>query len=154
MEKSKLLVKTFDGSLLSLKIKPKCRESSVEFSVKYYDYDGDGNLKKARIVFREAVSVDFEINYFDNCIGSELLGFYEIFGEEYKRRLIEKIFVNRRESFLLHGDYDYDAEDEQDMLNWRGAVNEMLLEVEKYRLFQQQTQGGTYYILASGYDII
>ncbi|MDD3242766.1 MAG: hypothetical protein PHD32_03455 [Eubacteriales bacterium] len=153
-EKSKLLIKTFDGSLLNLKINPKCLNSSVEFSIKYYDYDGDKSLKKAKIVFKKVVSVDFEINYFDNFIGAELFGFYEIFDSEKKKQMIEKVFSNRLEGYLYHGDYDYDANEQHDMLNWREPVDSIMLELEKYRLFQQQTQGGIYYVLAAEYDVI
>lgn len=43
---SKLLIKTFDGSLMDIKIKPKCKDSTVTFNVKYYDHEGDGSLNK------------------------------------------------------------------------------------------------------------
>jgi hypothetical protein len=113
---SKLLIKTFDGSLLNLKIKPNCLNSSVEFNIKYYDYDGDGSLLTARIIFKEVVSVDFEVNYFDNCIGAELFGFYEIFSPEKKKEMLEKVFKTRLDGYLYHGDYNYDAKEENDML--------------------------------------
>ena len=95
---SQLLLKTFDGSLTKLKLKPKCRDSRVEFAIKYFDYDGDG--------------------------------------------------------YLYHGDYDYDAAEENDMLNWREPVEELYKNMDKYHLYQQQTQGGIYYILAGGYEVI
>ena len=38
---SKLLIKTFDGSLFDFTVTPKCMDSSVEFNMAYYDYDGD-----------------------------------------------------------------------------------------------------------------
>lgn len=79
---SKLLMKTYDGSLSRLKIKPKCKDSTVEFAIKYYDYDGDGSLVKAKVLFHKAAAIDFEVNLFDNFFGAELFGFYEIFQEE------------------------------------------------------------------------
>lgn len=151
---SKLLIKTFDGSLLKLNIKPKCMNSIVAFDIQYYDYDGDNALIQAKIIFKEVVSIDFEINFFDNCIGSELCGFYEIFDNEKKKEMIEKIFQARREGHLYHGDYDYDENDENDRLNWREPIDKIVGNIGKYNLYQQQTDGGIYYILASGYDII
>ena len=65
---SKLLIKTFDGSMPQLVIRPKCNQTQVELDIQYYDYDGDGKLKKAKILFRDVVSIDFEVNYFDNCV--------------------------------------------------------------------------------------
>lgn len=151
---SKLLLKTFDGSLLNLKLKPKCMDSKVEFSIKYFDYDGDGTPVNAKVLFHGVVAIDLEVNLFDNFIGAELFGFYEIFQTDKKKAMVEKIFKNRLEGFLCIGDYDYDANEENDMLNWRNPVNELFENIEKYHLYQQQTQGGIYYILASGYDII
>ena len=154
--KSKLLIKTFDGSLLRLKLRPKCLNSIVEFDLKYYDYDGedDATLIKAKIVFSEVVAIDFELNLFDNYIGAELFGFYEIFNQEKKKEMIEKIFQTRLQGFLYHGDYDnYDANEESDMLNYMHPIDEICKKLDKYHLYQQQTQGGIYYILAAGYTI-
>ena len=83
---SKLLIKTFDGSLMDIKIKPKCKDSTVTFNVKYYDHEGDGSLMKVKILFQHVVAIHFEVNLFDNCIGSELCGFYEIFNVDKKKR--------------------------------------------------------------------
>lgn len=150
---SKLLIKTYDGSLSRLKLKPKCKDSTVEFAIKYYDYDGDGALIKAKVLFHKVAAIDFEVNLFDNYIGAELSGFYEIFQEDKKKEIVEKIFSNRRDGFLYHGDYNYDPADKHDMLNWRKPVNEICKKMEKYHLYQQQTQGGIYYILAKYYEV-
>ncbi len=151
---SKLLVKTFDGSLVHLKLKPACMSSTVEFDIQYYDYDGDESLVKAKVIFREAASIDFEINLFDNPIGAELCGFYELFQTETKREIVEKLFRNRLEGFLYHGDYNYNADDKHDMLNWREPIDELYKNLDTYHLYQQQTQGGVYYILAKSFEII
>ena len=153
-ETSKLLIKTFDGSLANLKLKPKCMNSTVEFDIRYYDYDGDNSLVKAKVIFREVASIDFEINLFDNYVGAELCGFYEIFQTEKKKEIIEKIFTNRLDGFLYHGNYNYDANEENDMLNWREPIDELYKNLDEYHLYQQQTQGGIYYILAKSFDII
>lgn len=47
-ENSKLLIKTYDGSLVNLKLKPKCMNSTVEFNIKYYDEDD--SIVKAKII--------------------------------------------------------------------------------------------------------
>lgn len=151
-ENSRLLIKTYDGSLVNLKLKPKCMNSTVEFNIKYYDEDD--SLVKAKMIFSEVVSIDFEINLFDNDIGAELSGFYEIMNVKKKKEMVEKIFKNRLDGFLYHGDYNYDADDEHDMLNWRESVEELYQNLDQYKLYQQQTQGGIYYILAKGFEII
>ncbi|MBQ1393997.1 MAG: hypothetical protein IIY81_10800 [Lachnospiraceae bacterium] len=153
-EKSKLLIKTFDGSLKNLKVKPKGINSIVEFTIQYYDYEVEESLVKAKVIFYEVVSIDFEVNLFDNCIGAELFGFYEIFQEEKKKELVEKIVRNRRDGFLYHGNYDYDETDENDMLNWRGPMEKLYENIKEYHLYQQQTEGGIYYILANRFEII
>lgn len=153
-EKSKLLIKTFDGSLKNLKVKPKGINSIVEFTIQYYDYEGEESLVKAKVIFYEVVSIDFEVNLFDNCIGAELFGFYEIFQEEKKKELVEKIVRNRRDGFLYHGNYDYDETDENDMLSWRGPMEKLYENIKEYHLYQQQTEGGIYYILANRFEII
>lgn len=153
-EKSKLLIKTFDGSLKNLKVKPKGINSIVEFTIQYYDYEVEESLVKAKVIFYEVVSIDFEVNLFDNCIGAELFGFYEIFQEEKKKELVEKIVRNRRDGFLYHGNYNYDETDENDMLNWRGPMEKLYENIKEYHLYQQQTEGGIYYILANRFEII
>lgn len=153
-EKSKLLIKTFDGSLKNLKVKPKGINSIVEFTIQYYDYEREESLVKAKVIFYEVVSIDFEVNLFDNCIGAELFGFYEIFQEEKKKELVETIVRNRRDGFLYHGNYDYDETDENDMLNWRESVEKLYENIKEYHLYQQQTEGGIYYILAKRFEII
>lgn len=100
------------------------------------------------------ISVNFEVNYFENYIGAELFGFYEIFCSDNKTEMIEKVFSTRLDGYLYHGDYDYDPNDENDILNYRESVNDIFDDLENYHLYQQQTQGDIYYILASGYEIV
>ena len=151
---SKLLLKTFDGSMSRLMITPKCDQTEVELDIQYYDYDGDKTLKKACIRFHSVISIDFEINYFDNCIGAELFGFYEIDWLEKKREMIEKVFHTRKDGFLLHGNYDYEPDNGHDMLNFRERIQAVYENIGQYHLYQQQTEGGIYYILAKGFALI
>ena len=151
---SKLLLKTFDGSMSRLMITPKCDQTEVELDIQYYDYDGDKTLKKACIHFHSVISIDFEVNYFDNCIGAELFGFYEIDWLEKKREMIEKVFHTRKDGFLLHGNYDYEPDNDHDMLNYRERIQAVYENIGQYHLYQQQTEGGIYYILAKGFALI
>ncbi len=153
-QKSKLLIKTFDGSLLKLSLNPKYMDSTVQFDIKYYDYDNAGDIVEAKVLFKEVVSIDIEINLFANCIGAELFGFYEIFDVEKKKEMVEKVFLTRLDGYLYHGEYNYDPNEENDMLNWRKPIEELYERIDKYHLYQQQTEGGIYYILSSGYSII
>ena len=41
---------------------------------------------KVKIIFQQVVAIHFEVNLFDNCIGSELCGFYEIFNVDKKKK--------------------------------------------------------------------
>lgn len=148
--KSNLLINTYDGSLLELRVRPQCRETTVEFDITYYDEE-DKSVS-AVLIFENVISVDFEVNYFDNYIGAELFGFYEIEDRDRKRDMIERIFENRKEGYLASGAYDYDAEDEHDMLNCRQEFDE--IDPAAYHLYQQQTQGGVYHILAGGYELV
>ena len=151
---SKLLLKTFDGSMSRLMITPKCDQTEVELDIQYYDYDGDKTLKKACIRFHSVISIDFEINYFDNCIGAELFGFYEIGWPEKKREMIEKVFHTHKDGFLLHGNYDYEPDNGHDMLNYRERMQTVDEHLAQYHLYQQQTEGGIYYLLAGGYELL
>lgn len=149
--KSKLILSTYDGTMKKLNINQKYTDSKVEFNIKYYDEKD--RVIKALIIFKGVIAIDFEINYFNNSIGSELFGFYEIFDTTAKINMIEKIFNNRLEGYLYHGDYDYEPKDENDMLNYKEELNEVVKEIDKYKLYQQQTEGGIFYILASSYEI-
>ena len=40
------------------------------------------------------------------------------------------------------------------MLNYRKPIDEIFENLEKYHLYQQQTQGGIYYILAGSYELV
>ena len=153
--KSKLLLATHDGSITECKLLPQSGETRVEFSVQYYQLeDGAERSVSAVLRFSQVASVDLEVNFFDNPVGAELGGFYEILDEDFKKQMLEKIFENRRSGYLFHGDYDYDPEEPADILNFRPPMEGLLGELHQYRLFQQQTQGGIYHILCKRYELI
>lgn len=149
--KSKLILKTFDGTMKKLNINPKSKDSKIEFHIKYYNEEDI--LTKALIVFKGVIAIDFEINYFDNYIGSELHGFYEIFDTTAKIKMVEKIFNNRLKGVLYHGDYNYDLTEQNDWLNYRENLDKVVKEIDKYKLYQQQTEGGIFYILGLNYEV-
>ena len=96
-ERSKLLLATFDGSLEKIKIKPEREYSRVKCKVRYYEEKAEGAVVKAEIVFDHVVAIAFFVNQFENTIGAELGGFYEIFDRGKKKEMLERNFVRRRE---------------------------------------------------------
>ena len=153
--KSKLLLNTHDGSLTACTICPRSEDTQVEFAVCYYRRENGEERKVSAVLrFSQVASVDVEINFFDNPIGAELGGFYEILDEDFKKQMLEKVFRNRKEGYLFHGDYDYNPEEPGDILNFRPPIEGVLGELAQYRLFQQQAQGGIYHILCKRYELI
>ncbi len=150
--KSKLILNTFDGTMKNLQILPQQRETVVEFEINYYNYED--KAIHALMQFNDVIAIDFQVNYFDNCFGTDLCGFYEIIDIDYKANLLNKIFLNRREGFLMHGDYHYDEEDKNDKLNWRDPVESILQEIDQYHLYQQQTDGGVFLIFCKDFILI
>ena len=152
MEKSKLLLSTFDAHLTKLKIVPKCRHTKVSYKLKLYDEALQKTVGKT-MRFEDVVSIEFRMNYFDNPIGAEVCGFYEIFSKKEKEKMLERNFASRKDSCLFHGDYNYDPKDPHDLLNNRDGIEHILKKLDRYRLFQQQTLGGTYLLLAKRWSV-
>lgn len=153
--KSKLLLNTHDGTLTECRLRPRSEDTQVEFAVQYYRHEnGEEGSVSAILRFTQVASMDLEVNFFDNPIGAELGGFYEILDQDFKKRMLERVFLNRKEGYLFHGDYDYDPGEPADILNFRPPMEQVLGELAQYRLFQQQTQGGIYHILCKRYELI
>lgn len=152
-KQSRPLLDTCDGSMKHIQIRPKYKKSTVIFKLTYYDDTKQGALTKVKLIFKKVIALSFSMNYFDTPIGAELCGFYEITDKEKKRELIEQNFRQRKEGFLCHGNYTYDPEDPDDMLNYRKTLEKTEKKLHKYHLYQQQTTGGIYYILAKSYEI-
>ena len=146
-EKSKLLLSTYDARLTDLKISPKCCNTKMSYKLKMYDETLQKKITKM-MYFENVVAIEFSMNYFDNPIGTECCGFYEILEMQEKEDLLERNFISRRNGFILHGDYVYDEQEPNDILNYRESIDDIRKELSQYRLFQQQTTGGIYYILA------
>ena len=150
IKKSKLVLETFDANMKKVTIIPRCLCTEIDFHIEYYDKD---ILKSVIIIFENVIAIDFEINLFDNPIGSELSGLYEILDNSAKNNMIEKVFQNRLNKFLDCGDYHYDKYDEGNILNYRGNLNRIKQETSKYHLYEQQSIGGVYTILSESYVI-
>lgn len=73
--------------------------------------------------------------------------------ETEKAELIRENYRDRRREFLLAGYDGYDPEDGNDLLNYTGELERVLSKVESYHLYQQQTLGGTYRLVAGGFKM-
>ena len=152
---STLLLNTCDGSLTEFKVRPQGEDTQAEFAISYYQRgNGAEDSISGVLRFSQVASLDLEVNFFDNPIGAELGGFYEILDDDFKRQILEKIFANRKEGYLFHGDYNYVPLEPADILNFRPPMEDVLGEMDRYRLFQLQTQGGIYHILCRHYQLI
>lgn len=147
---SKLILNTFDGNLLTSTIEPNFKDTKITFNIKYYNKD---ELINACLIFDNVVSIDFEINFFDNYNNSQLWGLYEIFDKKHKIAMIEKVFQKRINDFIKYGNYDYDKENENDILNSRENYLEITNNIDGYHLYEHQTLGGIFLILAKNYYI-
>ena len=147
MKKSQLLLPNYDAQLTELKIIPKCNNTIISYKLKMYEEDSPRRVTKI-MRFEDVVAITFQMNYFENTIGSEVCGFYEIFQPERKRSLLERNFISRKDNYLFHDDYNYDPDDPHDILNLRENIEEILRELDDYHLYDQQTVVGSYLILA------
>ena len=147
----KLLLGNFDGSMERLELLPECGAARAVFHTRYWERE-DRSVE-AVVTFFGVIAISFSVNYFDNPMGSELFGLYELEDEAEKVRLIRDNFSIRRREFLLAGYDGYDPEDEDDLLNSPREMEQAILRIKRYHLYQQQTQGGTYRLVARGYKM-
>lgn len=152
MKKSQLLLSTFDAQLTELKIIPKCNNTKISYKLKMYEEDSQQRVTKT-IRFEDVAAIEFQMNYFENVIGAEVCGLYEIFQPERKQSLLERNYISRKDNYLFHGDYHYDSDDPHDLLNYRESIEDVLRELDDYHLYDQQTTGGSYLILAKRWSI-
>lgn len=149
---SKQLMVTHDARLTKLKITPKCQKTKLSYHLKIYDRKKERNVTR-KFCFSGVAAISFSLNYFDNPVGAEVCGFYEIFDREAKEELLEQNFAARKQGFLQHGDYAYDPLEQSDLLNERTMFERTLAKLDSYRLFEQQTTGGIYRILAKKWEV-
>ena len=150
MKKSQLALSTYDARLTEMKITPKCLNTKVSYKLKLYDETLERTVNR-KMCFEGVAAIAFFMNYFEDPIGAEVCGFYEIFERDVKEKLLEDNFIARRERFLFHGDYNYEPDEPHDLLNYRESMEEVMEEIDQYHLYEQQTTGGVYLILAKGW---
>lgn len=98
--------------------------------------------------------IDFRINYFDNMIGAEVLGLFEIIDRNFIDVLVKEIFERRKEIYLLEGNYNYDEDDEADMLNSFDIMATFSAEKDGYHAYVQNVDAGVYIIVAKELQIV
>lgn len=146
--RTKVLLSNFDGTMSRLEVLPACQDTQVLLYTQYWNREDQ--LVSVELEFSGVVAADFSVNYLDNPIGSELCGFYELEDEEEKMRLLRKNFDRRRREFLLTG-YQLQEDDPGELLNDFELLEQVSLGA--YHLYEQQTMGGVYRILAKGWKI-
>ena len=152
MKKTELILANFDARIPKIEIKPKNIASKVIISSKMYDEETDKKIS-VKILFEDVAAIDFRINLFDCMIGAEAFGLYCIRDKEFIESITRTIFERRKEIFLLEGDYNYDANDEHDMLNCLDILGEFGENIEEYAAYIQNVEAGVYIIVAKKFRI-
>lgn len=147
MKKAELILANFDARIPKIEIKPKNTDSEVVVSSKMYDEE-TGEKIRVRIRFRHVAAIDFRINLFDCMIGAEAFGLYCIRDKEFIEAVTRGIFDRRKEVLLLEGNYNYDEDDEHDMLNCFDVLGDFSKNIDDYAAFVQNVDGGEYIIIA------
>ena len=149
----RLIVKNFDARIPKIEIKPKGSSSKIVIHSKIYDETHNKKIN-VKIHFDDVAAIEFCINYFDNMIGAEALGLYEIEDVDFVDSIVKRNFERRKEVYLLEGDYEYDPSEPADMLNVFDLLGIYQKEKEKYHAFVQNVDAGVYVIIAKGYQIV
>lgn len=155
-QKSKLIFPCQDAHLFSAGYAPEYeRQSRLVFLLsEVWDEERQTHIC-AHVEFRRVAAFEAVLNVFDDPIGADVGGLYELKGKKRKKALLERVFTRRRELWLLPGDYDYDSDDPWDCLNSRDELErfERKKNLKKYRLFLLEKQGGGFLILARDCEI-
>lgn len=152
MEKGKLILANFDARISDITIKPKNTRTKIIMKSKMYDESGE--QKNVKIVFSDVAAIDFRINFFDNMIGAEVLGLYQIEDKSFVDNLVKNIFERRKEIYLLEGHYDYDEDEPADMLNVLDLGGRFKQEADSYNVYVQNVDAGVYIIVAKKFEVI
>ncbi len=153
MKNAKLVLANYDARISKIDIKPKNKHTKVILSSRMYNKETDRS-ETVKLVFVDVAAIDFRINYFDNMIGAEVMGLYEIMDSTFLERLVKENFERRKEIYLLEGNYDYDDEDEHDMLNSFDIMNTFSEEKDTYHAYAQNVDAGVYIIVAKELQIV
>ena len=152
MKKGKLILANFDARISDITIKPKNTRTKIIMKSKMYDESGE--QKNVKIVFSDVAAIDFRINFFDNMIGAEVLGLYQIEDKSFVDNLVKNIFERRKEIYLLEGHYDYDEDEPADMLNVLDLGGRFKQEADSYNVYVQNVDAGVYIIVAKKFEVI
>ena len=153
MKAGRLLVENFDARIPRIEIKPKGPNSKVVIHAKMYD-ENDEKKVNVKIHFDDVAAVEFCINFFDNSIGAEAFGLYEIEDVDFMDSVVKRNFERRKEVYLLEGDYAYDLNEPADMLNVFDLSETYQREKEKYHAFVQNVDAGVYIIIAKEFQVV
>lgn len=152
MKKAELVLPNFDARIPKIEIKPKNTDTKVIIHSKIYDEES-GKKLSAKICFTEVAAVDFRINFFDCMIGAEAFGLYCIKDKKTVKKIIKDIFERRKEVYLLEGGYNYDENDEHDMLNSLDTTGEFMQSIDQYKVYIQNVDAGVYIIVSKNLKI-
>ena len=152
MKKADLILANFDARIPKIEIKPQNTASKVIISSKMYDEENDKKIS-VKIIFDDVAAIDFRINLFDCMIGAEAFGLFCIRDQAFIHSITRTIFDRRKEVFLLEGNYNYDANDEHDMLNCLDVSGKFGKDIEEYAAYVQNVDGGVYIIVAKNMRI-
>ena len=147
MRKAEVILSNFDARISKIEIEPKGIDSKVIFSSKMYD-EKAGEKTTVKLHFSNVAAIDFRINLFDCSIGSEACGLFRIRDKEFIASITREIFDRRKEMFLLEGNYNYDKDDEHDLLNCFDVSGNFSKNIDDYAAFVQNVDGGEYIIIA------
>lgn len=155
-KKAKLLLPAHDAHLFSCGFSPECggKPRCVFLLSELWDEEKERSYS-AQLELRDVAAFEAVLNVFDDPLGSDVGGFYELFGRKRKIDLLERCFARRRELWLLPGTYDYDPDDPWDLLNSREELKGFAKKkrLKKYHLYLLEKQGGGFLILAKKYWI-
>lgn len=147
-----MILANFDARISDITIKPKNTRTKIIMKSKMYDESDEE--KNVKIVFSDVAAIDFRINFFDNMIGAEVLGLYQIEDKSFVDALVKNIFERRKEIYLLEGHYNYDEEDSADMLNVLDLSGKFEQESDSYHAYVQNVDAGVYIIVAKHFEVI
>ena len=153
MKKAKLVLANYDARISKIDIKPKNKHTKVILSSRMYNEETD-QKETIKLVFVDVATIDFQINYFDNMIGAEVMGLHEIVDVKFIERIVRENFERRKEIYLLEGDYHYDENNEDDMLNSFDVMDIYVKEKDSYHAFVQNVDAGVYIIVAKELQIV
>ena len=94
MAKANRILANFDARISKIEILPENRATKVVMESSMRDALS-GRNRRVTIVFSDVAAIDFRINYFDNAIGSEAAGLYQIVEQQFAENLVKEIFERR-----------------------------------------------------------